>query len=186
MTMLEAFTELIEGLRTVNQALDHLVWAINEDNPADEEASPASRLDDSVQELQGWVVEASCALADLRSAPQDSPPLYRTLVDCQRRCGQIVEQFNSRLSAPETTAWLTTLTRAEEQPWRSWAWGVRDALEACRGPIYGLNGALLRCWSELAEHSEAPNLTVTALISSANPSPVSRHQNRIIAQPSVE
>ncbi len=186
MTMREAFAELYNSLLTLNQAFDHLVWAINEDRPQGDDTSPVGRLDDTVQELQGWVVETTQRMAPVRDARPQSMAINRSLVDCQRRCGRIIDQFNNHLVGNETVAWLAILARDEDKQWRSWAWGVRDALEACRIPVYALNQALLRCWSELVETNEAPHLRVMAWVSPEDTCLEQDLPSRNISDPSVE
>ena len=66
------------------------------------------------------------------------------------------------LAAPDALATLGLLSRHDDEGWAAWAFGVRDAIERCRGPLHELNAALLQCWQELAERSEMPNLTVSA------------------------
>lgn len=166
MTMQQSLLALAETLRELDRALDHLAWAVAQGQPAQAATgpgglSPAGRLDDLVQELRGWVAEARQSL--------DAPPAYRALIACQRCAVLLAERFTNTLAAPDALSTLGRLSREGDPGWGAWAFGVRDAIERCRGPLHELNGALLQCWRELAERSELPNLTV-----SAQPSPGDR------------
>jgi hypothetical protein len=168
MTMQQSFLALASALDELDRAFDHLAWAVAQGQPVPDTdggdgGSPAGALDDLVQELRGWVVEAQkCLNAPLGRAAPDAAPAYRALVNCQRYAVLLAERFNHRLAAPDALSTLGLLSRTSDAGWGAWAFGVRDAIERCRGPLHELNAALLQCWQELAEHSEMPNLTVSA------------------------
>jgi hypothetical protein len=174
MTMQQSILALAAALDELDRSFDHLAWAVAQGQPTRsglppdvagnaDERSPAGALDDLVQELRGWVAEAqNCIDAPLARLAPDATPAYRALVGCQRFAVLLAERFNHHLAAPDALATLGLLSRHDDEGWAAWAFGVRDAIERCRGPLHELNAALLQCWQELAERSEMPNLTVSA------------------------
>jgi hypothetical protein len=168
MTVQQSFLALAGALDELDRALDHLAWAVGQGQPPrttgdGDRLSPVGQLDDLVQELCGWGVEARQTLDTLHGRPlADVTQAYRALVACQRFAILLVERFNNRLVDPDVLTTLDYLSRDADAGWQSWAVGVRDAIERCRSPLHELNGALLQCWQELTEHSELPNLTVSA------------------------
>ncbi len=166
MTVQQSFRALAGALDELDRAFDHLGWAVGQGRPPasdDSSPSPAGALDDLVQELRGWTVEARAGLdASLGRPVAGAPPAYRVLIACQRLAVLVAERFNNHLAAPDALTMLGELSRDNDDGWRSWAFGVRDAIDRCRGPLHVLNGALLQCWQELAERGEWPNLTVAA------------------------
>jgi hypothetical protein len=165
MTMQQSLLALASALDELDRAFDHLAWAIAQGQPvaSDSENSPAGALDDAVQELRGWVVDAQKCLDGPLNRPQpDVSPAYRGLVGCQRYSVLLAERFNHRLGSPDVLTTLSQLSRDGDDGWEAWAFGVRDAIGLCHGPLHELNAALLQCWQELAEHSEMPNLMVSA------------------------
>jgi hypothetical protein len=167
MTMQQSFLALASALDELDRSYDHLAWAVAQGQPApegnDDKRSPAGALDDAVQELRGWVAEAQrCLDGPLGRPAADAAPAYQALVDCQRYAVLMAERFNHRLVAPDALTTLGLLSRGDDTGWQAWAFGVRDAIERCRGPLHDLNAALLQCWQELAALSQLPNLTVSA------------------------
>ena len=64
MTMQQALATLSERLTDLDEALDHLSWAVVQDQPpADGAPSPAGHLDDMAQAMRGWVAEAKQVIA---------------------------------------------------------------------------------------------------------------------------
>jgi hypothetical protein len=172
MTMQQALTALSEKLTELEQALDHLSWAIVQDQPpTDGGPSPAGGLDDLVQAMRGRVVEAENAVAGVQHPATGShglPMIRRSLVVCQRHCAQVTEMFHEQVLSPEKVSVLQHLTRGSDPDWRSWAAGVRDALEQCRQPLHGANQALLQCWQEVSELTDSLAVTVSPALSGIN------------------
>jgi hypothetical protein len=155
MTMQQALSALSEQLTDLDQALDHLSWAIVQDQPpTGGGSSPVGSLDDLVQAMRGWVKEAQGAIA-LESLPVAGmpylPQVRRSLVACQRYCLQVADLFHEQLLSPENESALRGLARGQEPDWQRWAHGVRDALEQCRRPLHGVNQGLVQCWQEVSE-----------------------------------
>lgn len=167
MTMQQALATLSERLTDLDEALDHLSWAVVQDQPpADGAPSPAGHLDDMTQAMRGWVAEAKQVIAGRQGSAAILPPLpavRRALVICQRLCLQTAGVFHEQLMAADNESALRQLARGQDPDWRRWAHGVRDALEQCRAPLHAVNEALLQCWQELSELVDPPSVTISQI-----------------------
>lgn len=168
MTIQQAMTTMAEKLTNLEQALDHLSWAIVQGQPPldADDGSPAGHFDDLVLEMRGWVVEAKDSIRDDRWCIEGQislPHLRRTLVTCQEYCLKITDLFHERLASPQCASNLRQLVRDRGPEWQQWALGVRDALEHCRVPIFEMNQALIQCCQEASEQADSLSITVRLL-----------------------
>lgn len=176
MTMREAFTELNQRLRAVDEALAHLEWSVVNGQMAAGGENTAGDLYDKVGFLRGTFAEAAAAVR-IEPARWSVSQTRLALAECQRLCGQAVAAFYNDLMTPELFDVLNSLmsdqpasemmaepAASEAMPgptgWAGWAYGVRDALDNCASPIYNLNRALLQCWGELADRAELPEVVI--------------------------
>lgn len=179
MTMRQAFTELNQRLRAVDEALAHLEWSVVNGQMAAGGENTAGDLYDKVGFLRGTFAEAAAAVR-IEPARWSVSETRLVLAECQRLCGQAVAAFYNDLMTPELFDVLNSLM--SDQPasemmvepaaseamlgpagptnWAGWAYGVRDALDNCASPIYNLNRALLQCWGELADRAELPEVVI--------------------------
>jgi hypothetical protein len=135
-------------------------------------------LADHIDAISGLVIEAIKAAGDGERAVRRHPDLERArraLARCHARHNAAAVRFASDLVRYETIAQLTRLGRERGREWRAWASCVKDALEACRQPLYDVNDALVLCWQEIAERVGMSSISLSATgIRTSTTAPVPR------------
>jgi hypothetical protein len=157
------FENLMCRVREAYDALAELRVTVVEDRPLHGEAALVDGWGDAVEDLAGAAREAVEAADEARRAvapPQDLDQARRALSVCHERAGQVAQRFWTELSSFERFGDLTRFARRRRGEWLAWAGGVRVALERCRGPLRETDGALLRCWQEIAERVGMTAVTI--------------------------
>ena len=163
-----AFNVLEVSLHTFKETLTGVHMTVVADRPllATAQDTPAlvDILGNSAEDLIGWTMEALAVIQASQAAARggDFDALRRGLAACHERTANIAQRLVNDLLPYERIADLARLGRTRGGEWRSWAMSVKQALDACRQPLFDLQQAQFECWQEVAEHSGRQSIAVHA------------------------
>jgi hypothetical protein len=149
-----AFKILCTELQTLREGLSGLLITIREDKPLSNDALLVDILNDTIEELLGWLEEGMMAAYEGQLAvghPIDLDHARRALARCQEKHNLITQKYALDMISYERVDELLELGRQRKGEWLAWSVSVKDGLEHCRQPLYMSNKALLVCWQEIAE-----------------------------------
>jgi hypothetical protein len=157
------FLDLRRKIDALREALQGLALTAIEDRPRRGEVLLVERLGNLVEDLRGWAEEAREAAAQASDAlehPSDLNLGRRALSVANERFICLEYRFFGEAVAHGTVSELLSFGRRSDGEWRSWTSSAVQALDACRGPLFDLDQALLRAWLELGERLAARSFTV--------------------------
>jgi hypothetical protein len=159
MTLAAATAELWWNLNRLRDSLRVLQLTTVEDRPRDSDLVPVESLGEGVEEALGIVHESFETAARTVPPPTAEPDpreLRRALATIQDGVDQLSLHVGFDLASHQRLGDLDELAADRGGEWEAWMAGVRLALEHCQPPIRATHQALLACWLELTEPSQAP------------------------------
>jgi hypothetical protein len=165
MSLEATFESLRRDLARWQEAVSALHVTVTEDKPARGAAVLVDRLDNLVTDLSSTLEEADALAAQAIQGNQLNGPLdqERTVL---REIHQLINRFTAlyvnELAAHDAIAQLLEMGRERGREWREWSQEVKTAIERCAAPMKSAAGALLECWSELAERLARNSVSVQA------------------------
>jgi hypothetical protein len=157
------FLDLRRKIDALREALQGLALTAIEDRPRSGEVLLVERLGNLVEDLRGWAEEAREAAAQASDAlqhPADVNLGRRALCVANERFIRLEYRFFGEAVAYGMVSELLLFGRQSRGEWKIWTRGAVQALDACRGPLFELDEALLRAWQELGERLAARSFTV--------------------------
>lgn len=157
------FLDLRRKIDALREALQGLALTAIEDRPRSGEVLLVERLGNLVEDLRGCAEEAREAAAQASDALQHPADLNlgrRALCVANERFIRLEYRFFDKAVAHGTITELLRFGRQSRGEWKSWTCSAVQALDACRGPLFELDEALLRAWQELGERLAARSFTV--------------------------
>jgi len=125
------------------------------DTPPDRELHLAQGLADAGDTMAGWAAEARDALGGSDRAPARLVSAHRLTL----RIGGLLDDLTSYAH----TADIVAAGQEGGSAWRDWALDVRDALDACREALTGVEHRVFAAWREFAEANLAHGVSVQAV-----------------------
>jgi hypothetical protein len=159
-----AFRDLNVHLQQLRDALLGL-RLVTEDKPLEGDAVLVDIFGDAAADLLGWLEDGLIAAnAGLQGLDQriDVERSRRELTNCQERFNRIAHRFSSDLLSYERIAELKRLGRQRQGEWLAWAKSVKQALDACKQPLYDVSQTLFSCWQEMTARPGLISLSVQA------------------------
>lgn len=151
MTLEQALLALDNCLAQFEQALDNVLWAVVEAQPASTRGHAlVDYYEGATIELIGLVKEARAAIAAVGRSIATDQAGY-ALTNCQEQIQQIITRFYDELRDCERKDALNRLARQRGSEWARWVHGVQDALDGCPQPLYAVGQALTPCWLALTD-----------------------------------
>ena len=154
MALESTFRALFIQMRKLCDTLNAILLTVG-DRPQKRGAALADDLENTVLDILG-LAEASrtaARIAEKATAhPMDLDQARRALAKCQRNFHQAERQFSSELVSYEKLRDLAQLGNERGGEWKSWAGGMKDAIQQGREPLDEASNTIALCWQELAEH----------------------------------
>ncbi|TMD14125.1 MAG: hypothetical protein E6J00_06180 [Chloroflexi bacterium] len=165
MALEATFTQLVDRLTELKEAIGHLQFAVDARSPRVQH-HVADRLEDRViPDLRGLTDAAWTAAGDAHAAaadPAKAAALGRSLMTCQRSFSALVRTLSTDLLAYAPMGELIGVSQERDTEWQVWTDGVINAIDRCQQPVYDVEQALLQCWQELLERVGMTAVSVTA------------------------
>lgn len=165
MSLEATLTSLRRDLAGLQEAVSALHITVTEDKPAHGAAVLVDQLDNLVTELASTLEEADARVAQAIQGSQPNGPLDQTRIALREIHG-LMNRFNAlsagELAAHDHIAQLLEMGRERGREWREWSQVVQTAIQRCAKPMDTAAGALLECWSELAERLARNSVSVQA------------------------
>ena len=180
MTLEAAFQELGVQCHILHDVLRGLRLTVVEDKPPTGDVVLVDEFGDATDELLGWLEEALQAVTDGQRAvdyPVEVERARRALTICNERLHRIQHQFSSDLVSYERIAELLSVGYERQGEWLTWANSVKDGLDECRQPLFGINHALFLCWQEIAERVGTLAVSVRELMTGNKIQPLQAAQD---------
>jgi hypothetical protein len=154
---------LLEAVTDLHTTIGY--WPPAQPPEAQEAPALVDIFSNSAEDLIGWTMEALAAanLGQAAARGGDYDGLRRGLAACHTQASNVTQRLLVDLMAYERVADLMWLGRTRGGEWRAWAMSVRQALDACRQPIFDLDQAQFACWQEVAEHGCRQMIAVHAI-----------------------
>ncbi len=165
MSLEATFESLRRELARLQEAVSALHVTVTEDKPARGAAVLVDQLDNLVTELSSALEEADAHAARAIQGSQPNGPLDQTRIalrEIHRLINRFTASYAGELAAHDPVAQLLEMGRERGREWRDWSQVVRKAIEFCARPTQAVAGALLECWSELAERLARNSVSVQA------------------------
>ena len=164
MTLHKTIRHLSVELQRLREILDALLITVMEDRPRQSDVVLVDMIGDTTLELNGLLEEAIAAALDGQQAVAGNPDfdrVRRAMATCHERFNSLSNRFASDLVRYERVAELAQVGRRGGE-WRAWSGSVKQALEACRQPLFDVAETLIRCWEEIAERAAGGSVSVQA------------------------
>jgi len=161
----KAIRELGGTLLQFSNSVGELRLAAVVDRPEKNDAVVVDKLEYAVEDLRGWLNEASQAarLAELAAGhPMDLNKARLALTVCQDRFRRIDQVFAGDLASYDRLKDLANFVRQRRGEWPSWATSVRQGIDQCRTPLDDARAKLAECWQEIAERAGMTSISVSA------------------------
>ena len=157
MTMLaSSFEQLREGLTCLRVT-------VVEDAPSEPLVALIDQRANTVDDAIGWAEEGlEAATIMLALAAPDWDTLRHHLAQAQRCFDRLHRSFTDDLVSYERVSELVSLGRRRGGEWQAWVKIVRQGLTQCQEAVYGLHGAFVSCWEEMAVRAPGVAIGVRA------------------------
>ena len=165
MSLEAALALLRRELARLSEAVSELRVTVTEDQPARGGVVLVDRLDNVVTDLSSALEEADARAAQALEISQPNGPLEHAraaLRDIHGLLNQFTASYVTELAAHDHIAQLLEMGRERGREWREWSQEVTTAIERCALPMKAVAGALVECWSELAERLARNSVSVQA------------------------
>jgi hypothetical protein len=159
----KTFREFSTALLRLDDRLRELRVTVVEDRPSRNDGVVPDNLELAVEDLLGWLQEASAAAAAAHKAvqhPVDIDAARRALGTCQERFERMEQVFSSNLVSYEHMADLTSFGNERRGEWPMWVLTAKRGIDLCRAPMDGARSRLAECWQEIAERVGMTNISV--------------------------
>lgn len=167
MTIERAAGALDGALEEVEQAIEHLVWSLDQ-GKSSAQARYGHALADQHQavadDMLGLAKEARAAIGALLGTlggQFDLVGARRALATAQDCLNGLWSRLFTGFYSGEMLRARTAMPR-EKPTWAAWARGVEDALGRCPPPLQAANEALARCWEDLVDRAGLLSVSVQA------------------------
>ena len=152
----------LAGLRDVMSAL-HVT--VIEDRPARQSVVLVDQLDNIITDMFSALEEADALAAHALQGAQPNGPLEQVQAGL-RGIHALVNRFTAtyigQLASHDHLAQLLEMGDERGRGWWEWSQEVKRAIERCAAPMSGVAGAMVACWSELAERLARNSVSVQA------------------------
>jgi hypothetical protein len=163
MSLESSIESLRRKLAALQDSISDLQVTVSEDKPSRGSAVLVDRLDNVVTELASALEEASARSLEASLAARQTSQLDQ----CRHALHGVHELINrftalhaDRLAAHDPVSQLLEMGRERGREWREWSQEVKTAIVRVAAPTREIAGALLECWSELAERLARGSLSV--------------------------
>ena len=167
MTIERAAGALDGALEEVEQAIEHLVWSLDQ-GKSSAQARYGHALADQHQavadDMLGLAKEARATIGALLETLEGQVDLVgarRALATAQDCLNGLWFRLFTGFYSGEMLRARTAMPR-EKPTWAAWARGVEDALGRCPPPLQAANEALARCWEDLVDRAGLLSVSVQA------------------------
>ncbi len=165
MSLEATLVSLRRELARLSEAVSELRVTVTEDQPARGGVVLVDQLDNLVTELSSALEEADAlaTAAQQISQPNGTLENVRTVLrDIHRLLNHFTASYVSELATHDRIAQLLEMGRERGREWREWSLEVKTAIERCTVPLKAVAGALVECWSEMAERLARNSVSVQA------------------------
>jgi hypothetical protein len=152
-------------LARLQEAVSSLLVTVTEDKPAHGAAVLVDRLDNLVTDLSSTLEEADVRAAQALHGSQLNGPLENVraaMRDIHELLNRFTAVYAGELATHDRIAQLLEMGGERGREWREWSEVVKTAIERCATPMLAVAGAMLDCWSELAERLARNSVSVQA------------------------
>lgn len=152
-------------LARLQEAVSALHVTVTEDKPVAGAVVLVDQLDNLVTDLSGMLEEADARAAQAIQSSQANGLPDQTRVALREIHGLInrfITVYAGELAAHDPLEQLLEMGRERGREWRDWSQVVKTAIERCAAPMKAAAGAIMECWSELAERLARSSVSVLA------------------------
>ena len=152
----------LAGLRDVMSAL-HVT--VIEDRPARRSVVLVDQLDNVITDMTSALEEADAlAVQAMHEAQPNGPlePVQAALRGIHTLLNRFTASYIGQLASHDHLAQLLEMGDERGRGWWEWSQEVKTAIERCAAPMNGVAGAMVACWSELAERLARNSVSVQA------------------------
>jgi hypothetical protein len=152
----------LAGLRDVMSAL-HVT--VIEDRPARRSVVLVDQLDNVITDMTSALEEADALAVHAMHEAQPNGPLeavQAALRGIHALLNRFTASYIGQLASHDHLAQLLEMGDERGRGWWEWSQEVKTAIERCAAPMSGVAGAMVACWSELAERLARNSVSVQA------------------------
>jgi hypothetical protein len=160
-----AVVSLRRHLHALQEAVSALRVTVVEDRPVRGSVVLVDHLDNlttdvisALEEADAHVAEAQ--LVDERAGTFDV--VSRALRLVHGLLNRVTATYVGELAAHDRIAQLLAMGGERGREWRVWSREVKTGIDRCGAPLHQASGAILECWSELAERMTRTSVSVQA------------------------
>jgi hypothetical protein len=165
MSLDTTFESLRRELARLQEVVSALQVTVAEDKPVAGAVVLVDQLDNLVTDLSGTVEEADARAAQVIQGNQLNGPPDQSRIALREIHG-LINRFTAlyagELAAHDPVEQLLEMGRERGREWRDWSQVVKTAIERCAAPMKAAAGAIMECWSELAERLARSSISVQA------------------------
>jgi hypothetical protein len=165
MSLEGALERLRNDLARLQETVSALHVTATEDKPTRGEVALVARLEDVVTDLCSTLEEADAHTTQAIQGSQPNGRLEQTRLALREVHGLInrfTVSYGGELAAHDPIQQLLEMGRERGREWRAWSQVVKTAIERCAAPMKAAAGAIMECWSELAERLMRSSVSVQA------------------------
>jgi len=161
MPLEKTFVELQEQLSQCHEAISHLGFALDAVRPAPNELADGLRdKAPDLVDLSLVAIENAAICRRAATPPAQIAELGRSLVSTHADVNRLARKLWTTAGSHEAMTELFMLGRRQDQDWRGWTLGVRQAVDRCQGPLFAAMDSLTGCWQEILEHSTSSSISI--------------------------
>jgi hypothetical protein len=165
MSLETTFESLRRELARLKEGVSALHVTVAEDKPVAGAVVLVDQLDNLVTDLSGAVEEADARSAQVIQGNQLNGPPDQSRI-ALREIHALINRFTAlyagELAAHDRIEQLLEMGRERGREWRDWSQVVKTAIERCAPPMKAAAGAIMECWSDLAERLARNSISVQA------------------------
>lgn len=165
MSLETTFESLRRELARLQEAVSALHVTVAEDKPVSGAVVLVDQLDNLVTDLSGALEEADARAAQVIQGNHLNVPAEQSRVALREIHGLVnrfIALYAGQLAAHDPVERLLEMGRERGREWRDWSQVVKTAIERCAAPMKAAAGAIMECWSELAERLARSSISVQA------------------------
>ena len=159
---LESFRRQLARLQ---EAVSALHVTVSEDKPARGAVVLVDQLDTLLTDLSSAQEEAAARAMQALHGIQPNGPLENVraaLPDIHELLNRFTAQYAGELATHDRIAQLLEMGGERGREWQAWSQEVKTGIERCALHLKAAAGAMLECWSELAERLARNSVSVQA------------------------